>query len=108
MKKNATIFILFILLTQSIFSQNNSLIVYSQDGFKFTVILNGIRQNPTPETNHDRDSKYKSNRRCFLPPHRVDRLEFSGQHGNSSRHEHRIQHGMARLGPRRNAQAFPL
>lgn len=33
------------------FAQNNSLVVYSQDGLKFTLILNGIRQNGQPETN---------------------------------------------------------
>jgi hypothetical protein len=32
-------------------AQNNNLIVYSQDGLKFTVILNGIRQNAEPQTN---------------------------------------------------------
>ncbi len=32
-------------------AQNNNLVVYSQDGLKFTVILNGIRQNAVPETN---------------------------------------------------------
>lgn len=51
MKTIITTFILSILIIQSMFSQNNSLIVYSQDGLKFTVILNGIRQNADPETN---------------------------------------------------------
>jgi len=32
-------------------AQNNNLIVYSQDGLKFSVILNGIRQNNEPQTN---------------------------------------------------------
>lgn len=44
-----------LLLTLSIimcgYSQNNNLVIFSQDGLKFTVILNGIRQNGTPETN---------------------------------------------------------
>lgn len=33
------------------YAQNNNLVVYSQDGQKFTLILNGVRQNPEPETN---------------------------------------------------------
>ncbi len=44
-----------VLLTAFIFNsvvaQNNSLIVYSQEGLKFSVILNGIRQNSDLETN---------------------------------------------------------
>lgn len=32
-------------------AQNNNLIVYSQEGLKFSVILNGIRQNNEPQTN---------------------------------------------------------
>lgn len=32
-------------------AQNNNLIVYSQDGLKFTLILNGMRQNAEPQTN---------------------------------------------------------
>lgn len=32
-------------------AQNNSLIIYSQEGIAFTVILNGVRQNMQPETN---------------------------------------------------------
>ncbi len=32
-------------------SQNNNLVVYSQDGLKFSLILNGIRQNSEPQTN---------------------------------------------------------
>lgn len=36
---------------QGIVAQNNNLVVYSQEGLKFTIILNGIRQNPQPETN---------------------------------------------------------
>jgi len=33
------------------FSQNNNLVIYSQEGIKFTIILNGVRQNMQPETN---------------------------------------------------------
>jgi hypothetical protein len=38
-------------MMQSISAQNNNLVIYSQDGLKFTVILNGIRQNAEPQTN---------------------------------------------------------
>ncbi len=38
-------------MSQVLLAQNNNLIVYSQDGFKFSVILNGIRQNSEPQTN---------------------------------------------------------
>ncbi|MCE9538466.1 MAG: DUF4476 domain-containing protein [Bacteroidetes bacterium] len=44
-----------VLFTAFIFSvlvsQNNSLVVYSHDGLKFSLILNGIRQNNEPQTN---------------------------------------------------------
>ncbi|MGZ4048993.1 MAG: DUF4476 domain-containing protein, partial [Bacteroidia bacterium] len=40
-----------ILFIQSTRSQNNNLIIYSPEGLKFTIILNGIRQNQDPETN---------------------------------------------------------
>ncbi len=32
-------------------AQNNSLIIYSNEGVQFTVIINGVRQNMQPETN---------------------------------------------------------
>ena len=38
-------------LSQVVFAQNNNLIVYSQDGLKFSVILNGVSQNSEPATN---------------------------------------------------------
>lgn len=38
-------------LFRGLLAQNNNLVIYSQDGLKFTVILNGVRQNPQPETN---------------------------------------------------------
>ncbi len=50
--KNIIATMLFAAITlQTIVAQNNSLIVYSQDGLKFSLILNGIRQNTQPETN---------------------------------------------------------
>ena len=51
MKTIFTTLMLSLLIMKSVYSQNNNLIIYSQDGFKFTVILNGIRQNASPETN---------------------------------------------------------
>jgi len=38
-------------IINTIQAQNNNLVIYSQEGIKFTVILNGIRQNMQPETN---------------------------------------------------------
>ncbi|MBK7183687.1 MAG: hypothetical protein IPH89_12520 [Bacteroidetes bacterium] len=32
-------------------AQNNSLIIYSNEGVQFTVIINDVRQNMQPETN---------------------------------------------------------
>jgi hypothetical protein len=51
MKTFFTSFILSVLFIQGMSAQNNNLIIYSQEGLQFTVILNGIRQNPKPETN---------------------------------------------------------
>lgn len=43
---------LFILLAVvGAFAQNNNMVVFSEGGERFTLILNGIRQNATPETN---------------------------------------------------------
>lgn len=42
---------LSLIIMKSVYSQNNNLVIYSQDGLKFTVILNGIRQNAIPQTN---------------------------------------------------------
>lgn len=42
----------FVLLSTITFAQNSSnLIVFSEDGLKFYLVLNGIRQNETPVTN---------------------------------------------------------
>lgn len=40
-----------VLVINTSFSQNNTVIVYSQDGFKFSLILNGVLQNERPSTN---------------------------------------------------------
>lgn len=50
MKKITTLFIaLFAIVTA--FAQNNNLVVFSEGGERFYLILNGIRQNVKPETN---------------------------------------------------------
>src|SRR6218665_208943 len=51
MKRLYFAFFAAIVLSTALHAQNNNLVVYSQDGLKFTVILNGIRQNSQPETN---------------------------------------------------------
>ena len=51
MKTTFTTIILSILLIQSMSSQNNNLVIYSQEGLRFTIMLNGISQNQQPETN---------------------------------------------------------
>ncbi len=51
MKTLIASFCLSLILIQGLRAQNNNLVIYSQDGLKFTVILNGIRQNAQPETN---------------------------------------------------------
>lgn len=38
-------------LTSGAFAQLSNLIFFTENGERFTVILNGVRQNPTPETN---------------------------------------------------------
>jgi hypothetical protein len=46
------ILLLSVLLVSAMsYATNNNLIIFSQDGNKFTVILNGLRQNEKPETN---------------------------------------------------------
>ncbi|MES2590377.1 MAG: DUF4476 domain-containing protein [Bacteroidota bacterium] len=49
--KNIFSLLLTVFIFNSIVAQNNHLIVYSQEGLKFSVILNGIRQNSDLETN---------------------------------------------------------
>jgi len=51
MKKKITTLLFTAIISQVLLAQNNNLIVYSQEGLKFSVILNGIRQNNEPETN---------------------------------------------------------
>ena len=51
MKKIFTTLLFTAITCQLTIAQNNNLIVYSQEGLKFSVILNGIRQNREPQTN---------------------------------------------------------
>lgn len=51
MKKILASLFCTLIIVQIAFAQNNTLIVYSQDGLKFSVVLNGIKQNTQPETN---------------------------------------------------------
>ncbi|MCX6257400.1 MAG: DUF4476 domain-containing protein [Bacteroidia bacterium] len=50
MKRLFLIIISFLFVYQ-IFAQTNNVIFYTENGERFTVIMNGIRQNPHPETN---------------------------------------------------------
>ena len=50
--RNLALFAVMILSAFTSFAQsNNNLVVFSQDGDKFTLIVNGLRQNEKPETN---------------------------------------------------------
>lgn len=51
MKSIVTSLFVLVLTINGLLAQNNNLVVYSQDGYKFTLILNGIRQNTEPQTN---------------------------------------------------------
>lgn len=51
MKKIISTLLISFVLIQSANSQNNNLVVYSQDGYKFSLILNGVLQNEKPGTN---------------------------------------------------------
>jgi hypothetical protein len=51
MKKLSTTLLLIMLAFAGAYAQNNNLVVFSNNGEKFTLILNGVRQNATPETN---------------------------------------------------------
>jgi len=51
MKKYLVLISLLTLIFSTVYPQSASLTVFSQDGEKFWVIMNGVRQNPTPETN---------------------------------------------------------
>lgn len=51
MKTIITSLVLLLFATEFIFAQNSSLTVFSQDGEKFFVILDGVRQNDFPNTN---------------------------------------------------------
>lgn len=50
MKKITSLLIALVAITAA-YAQNNNLVVFSQNGERFTLVLNGIRQNAKPETN---------------------------------------------------------
>ncbi len=49
--KRLFIFFAIILTFNTLFSQNSNLIIFAENGEKFTLVLNGIQQNPIAETN---------------------------------------------------------
>ncbi|MCW3085216.1 MAG: hypothetical protein JWP12_2582 [Bacteroidetes bacterium] len=51
MKRAFLSFLAIFLFGTMVLGQNNNVVIYSQDGLKFTLILNGVRQNAQPETN---------------------------------------------------------
>lgn len=51
MKHIASILLIFTASAFSLFSQTNNLILFTENGEKFQVVLNGILQNTNPETN---------------------------------------------------------
>lgn len=52
MKRALPLFVLFLLLSASAFAQlKSNLIFFTEQGERFSVILNGLRQNDQPETN---------------------------------------------------------
>jgi Domain of unknown function (DUF4476) len=51
MKSFYSLALILIMTIGAGYSQNNNLVVYSQDGYRFSLVLNGILQNPTPSTN---------------------------------------------------------
>lgn len=51
MKKIFSTVLFTAFISSVLVSQNNNLVVYSQEGLKFSLILNGIRQNSEPQTN---------------------------------------------------------
>lgn len=51
MKKVLSLSWMLLLVTASVFAQSNNAILFTENGEKFQVILNGILQNSNPETN---------------------------------------------------------
>lgn len=49
--KKFSLFASLMLFTAFAFAQANNLIVFSNDGYRFTLIVNGLKQNEKPETN---------------------------------------------------------
>jgi hypothetical protein len=51
MKRHIYCLLLVLLFSNSLFAQTSNLILYSDNGEQFTLILNGIKQNQKPQTN---------------------------------------------------------
>ena len=51
MRTLSTTMLFLLLAVAGAFAQNNNIVVFSENGERFTLILNGIRQNAKPETN---------------------------------------------------------
>jgi Domain of unknown function (DUF4476) len=51
MKSLVTVLLIWLAVVNTASSQNNNVVVYSQDGYRFSLILNGVLQNGTPATN---------------------------------------------------------
>lgn len=66
MKRILALLIIFIAAGNSMFSQNNNLILFTENGEKFQVILNGILQNSSAETNVKLTQLPAPNYKCRL------------------------------------------
>lgn len=51
MKKYTTLLVLLVALVTGAFAQGHNLVVFSEQGEKFYVVVNGVRQNNEPQTN---------------------------------------------------------
>ncbi|MEO0312164.1 MAG: hypothetical protein RIQ89_1821 [Bacteroidota bacterium] len=64
--KHTIILILSFLSFHSAFAQNSNAIIFSENGERFSVILNGVRQNDQPETNVKITSLNAPNYKCRI------------------------------------------
>ena len=51
MKKTSLLLLFVLILTATGFSQKTNLVFFTENGERFTLVLNGVRQNAQPETN---------------------------------------------------------
>lgn len=51
MKRSILLFLLTFIMSAPVFAQQSTLVVFSEDGYPFRVMLNGMFQNQNPETN---------------------------------------------------------